>query len=186
VALLPLRLFLGASFAWAGLAKLADPHFFSRNYPSSIQDQLAQNDPNSPIGAILRLAEHQPVLVGLVIALGELAVGLGTLLGFYARGAALGGAALSAVFLMATSWHTRPIYQSVDLAFLLAWTPFVIGGAFDVAALDQRWHLDPVAEPCLNRPVHRNRLRALGALSVIGAAVALAVTIVGRVVAGHA
>jgi thiosulfate dehydrogenase [quinone] large subunit len=186
VALLPLRLFLGFSFAWAGLAKLADPHFFSPNYPSSIQDQLAQNDPNSPIGAVLRLAEHEPVLVGVVIALGELAIGMGTLLGLYARWAALGGAVLSAVFLMATSWHTSPIYQSVDLAFLLAWTPFVIGGAFDVAALDRHRHPDRAGLPTVNRPLRRSRLRLLGVFSLIGAGLALAVAIAGRLVAGRA
>jgi thiosulfate dehydrogenase [quinone] large subunit len=186
VALLPLRLFLGVTFVWAGLAKLADPHFFSPNYPSSIQDQLAQNSPNSPIGAVLRLAEHQPVFIGVVIALAELAVGLGTVLGLYARGAALGGAALSFVFLLATSWHTSPIYQSEDLVFLIAWTPFVIGGAFDVAALDRRRHLDPPAASTATRPVERNRLRALGAFSMIGAGLAVTVTIVGRLVAGHA
>jgi thiosulfate dehydrogenase [quinone] large subunit len=186
VAVLPVRLFLGVSFTWAGLAKLADPHFLSPHYPSSIQDQLAQNDPNSPIGAILRLAEHQPVLVGVAIALGELAVGLGTVLGLYARCAAVGGAALSAVFLLATSWHTSPIYQSVDLAFLFAWTPFVIGGAFDVAALDRRWRTDAPAASTVRRPVPRNRLRALRAFSLIGAGLAVVVAIVGRLIAGHA
>ena len=33
VVLLPLRLFPGISLAWAGLAKLADPHFFSPELP---------------------------------------------------------------------------------------------------------------------------------------------------------
>jgi thiosulfate dehydrogenase (quinone) large subunit len=183
VVLLPLRLFLAISFSWAGLAKLADPHFFSSNYPSSIQDQLAQNDPSSPIGAILRLAEHQPVLVGAIIALAELAVGLGTLLGLYARGAALAGAVLSAVFLLATSWHTSPIYQSPDLVFLLAWTPFVIGGAGDVAALDRHWRADPVGPSTPNRPGRRSRLRALGAFSVIGVGLAAVVAVVGRLLA---
>jgi thiosulfate dehydrogenase [quinone] large subunit len=75
----------------------------------------ADMQPTSPIGAILRLAEHQPVLIGTIIAFAELAAGLGTLLGLYARAAALGGAILSFVFLMATNWHTSPIYQSEDL-----------------------------------------------------------------------
>jgi thiosulfate dehydrogenase [quinone] large subunit len=181
-----LRLFLGVSFAWAGLAKLANPHFFSSNYPSSIQDQLAQNDPNSPIGSVLRLAEHQPVLVGVVIALGELAVGLGTVLGLYARWAALGGAALSAAFLMATSWHTSPIYQSEDLVYLVAWTPFVIGGTFDMAAMDRRCQrLDRKLAPPVNRPVRRHRRRALAAFSLIGMGLAASVAIIGRLVAGH-
>jgi hypothetical protein len=87
---------------------------------------------------------------------------------------------------MATSWHTSPIYQSVDLVFLLAWTPFVIGGAFDIAALDRLWHHDPIAGPPVIRPVRRSRLRALCAVSVIGVGLAAAATIVGRLVAGHA
>src|SRR5580693_3181891 len=40
-ALLPLRAFLGFTFCFAGLQKLANPGFFDASNPTSIQNQLA-------------------------------------------------------------------------------------------------------------------------------------------------
>ncbi len=40
-ALLPLRAFLGFTFCFAGLQKLANPRFFDAADPASIQSQLA-------------------------------------------------------------------------------------------------------------------------------------------------
>ncbi len=39
--LLPLRVFLGFTFSFAGLQKLANPGFFDASNPASIQAQLA-------------------------------------------------------------------------------------------------------------------------------------------------
>ncbi len=90
-ALLPLRAFLGFTFCFAGLQKLANPGFFDASDPASIQAQLAAAVRRSPIHALISPLAHVAVPLGILIALGELAVGVGTLLGFRAKIAAAGG-----------------------------------------------------------------------------------------------
>ncbi|MDQ1395975.1 MAG: thiosulfate dehydrogenase (quinone) large subunit [Acidimicrobiaceae bacterium] len=126
--LLPLRAFLGVTFVFAGLQKLADRNFFRASAPSSIQAQLHAYARNSPIHGILTASSHAGVLVGLVIALAELAVGLGTLLGLWSRAAAAGGLVLALGFLLAVSWHSRPYYLGPDIVFAFAWTPLLAAG----------------------------------------------------------
>src|SRR5690348_3657619 len=82
-ALLPLRVFLGVTFCFAGLQKLANPSFFHASSPISIQAQLAGAARRSPIHGLLSPLGHVAVPVGLLIAFGELAVGLGTLVGLW-------------------------------------------------------------------------------------------------------
>lgn len=51
-ALLPLRAFLGVTFCFAGLEKLANPRFFDAADPASIQAQLAGAARRSPVHAL--------------------------------------------------------------------------------------------------------------------------------------
>jgi thiosulfate dehydrogenase (quinone) large subunit len=129
LALLPLRGFLGLTFVFAGLQKLSDPNFFDSSAAASIQTQLRSSERTSPIGTLLHGSSHFAVLLGVVIALAEVAVGVGALLGLWTRWAAAGGAALSAGFLLAVSWHTRPYYYGADVVFLFAWIPILIAGS---------------------------------------------------------
>ncbi len=125
--LLPLRAFLGITFVYAGLQKLADPNFFRSSTSSSIQAQLRAAGRSSPIGGLLGPVQHVAVLVGVVIALVELAVGIATLLGLWGRLVAAAGLLLSFGFLLAVSWHTRPYYLGPDIVFCFAWTPLLLG-----------------------------------------------------------
>lgn len=126
--LLPLRAFLGGTFVFAGLQKLADPNFFDATSASSIQAQLRTAAARSPIGGLLKVGNHQVVVLGVLIALAELLIGAMTLLGLAGRLAAVGGALLSAGFLLAVSWHSRPYYYGPDIVFLAAWTSLMLGG----------------------------------------------------------
>lgn len=135
--LLPLRLFLGATFCFAGLQKLANPAFFRASDPASIQSQLHAYSTTSPIGPLLSLVSHAAVLVGVLIALGELAAGLGTLLGLWARLAAGGGMALSIILFLSVSFHSRPYYTGADIVFVFAWTPLLLAGAGEAWSLDR-------------------------------------------------
>lgn len=136
--LLPLRAFLGVTFTYAGLQKLADRHFFDAADPGSIQAQMRAISHHSPIGGLVGAASHQAVVVGLLIALGELAVGLGTLLGLWTRVAAAGGMLLSLSFFLTISFHARPYYYGADIVFLFAWTALLVAGAGGVLSLDAR------------------------------------------------
>src|SRR5580700_2829804 len=75
--LLPLRAFLGFTFVFAGLQKVSDRQFFTAGAPGSIQLQLQASVRTSPVHFLVNLALHAPVAFGLVIALAEIAIGLG-------------------------------------------------------------------------------------------------------------
>ena len=141
-ALLPLRAFLGFTFCFAGLQKLANPRFFDASDPASIQAQLAAAARRSPIHALISPLAHVAVPLGILIAFGELAVGVGTLLGFRAKIAAAGGIALSLMLFLTVSFHTSPYYTGADIVFAFAWTPLALAGSGSVLSLDTaiaRW-----------------------------------------------
>ena len=134
--LLPLRAFLAVTFIYAGLQKLANPTYLNPANQSSVVGQMRLLRHVSPIGPLLGLSLHAPTLVGLLIAFGELAVGVGVLLGLWTRLAALGGMALSLTFLLTVSWRTTPYYYGSDVVFLFAWTVLAALGAGNVLSLD--------------------------------------------------
>ena len=136
-ALVPLRAFLGITFIFASLQKLANPGFFTASNPASIQAQLIASEHFSPIGALNKHLVGVAVPVGIAIALGELAIGIGCLLGFWTRIAALGGLALSFMLFLTVSFHAHPYFTGADIVFVFAWTPFVIAGSGGVWSLDQ-------------------------------------------------
>ncbi|MEU8980144.1 DoxX family membrane protein [Streptomyces sp. NPDC048309] len=134
-ALLPLRVFLGVTFIYAGLDKLTSSTFMHDSGSGSIGDLMRSVRDSSAIPALVDLALKNPVGFGYAIALGELAVGIGTLLGLLARLAALGGALISLSLWLTVSWTSSPYYYGNDLAYLMAWLPLVLAGA-SVLSLD--------------------------------------------------
>ncbi|MFD7322295.1 DoxX family protein [Streptomyces sp. NPDC059875] len=128
-ALLPLRLFLGITFIYAGLDKLTDSAFMSDTGSGSIGEMMRGVRDTSAIPALVDLALNSPVGFGYAIAFGELAVGIGTLVGLLARLAALGGALISLSLWLTVSWQTDPYYYGNDLAYLMSWLPLVLAGA---------------------------------------------------------
>ncbi len=134
--MLPLRLFLGGTYVFAGLQKLADPNYLRASAPSSVQSQMRGAEASSPVHALVTTASHHAVLVGLLIAIGELAVGVGMVLGLWTRAAAAGGMGLALSFLLTVSWHSRPYYLGSDIVFLMAFLPFALAGARDGLAVD--------------------------------------------------
>jgi thiosulfate dehydrogenase [quinone] large subunit len=127
-ALLPLRLFLGVTFIFAGLQKLSNPAFFQATSPTSIQSQMAGSARLSPIHSFLHAMLPHAVLIGWIIAYGELAIGLGTLLGLKTRIAAIAGAFLSLNLFLAVSFHSSPYFTGADIVFMFAWMPLIIAG----------------------------------------------------------
>ncbi len=134
-ALLPLRLFLGLTFIYAGLDKLTDPAFFADTGSGSIGEMMRGVRDGSALPALVDLALKNPTGFGYAIAFGELAVGLGTLFGLFARLAALGGALISLSLWLTVSWQVHPYYLGNDLVYLMAWLPLLLAGA-SVLSLD--------------------------------------------------
>jgi thiosulfate dehydrogenase [quinone] large subunit len=135
-ALLPLRAFLGFTFTFAGLQKLANPGFFQASNPASIQSQLAAAARRSPIHSLVAHLVHAAVPLGVVIALGEVAIGVATLVGLWSRAAAVGGLLLSFSLFLTVSYHSSPYYTGSDIVFVFAWMPLILAGAGGVLSVD--------------------------------------------------
>ena len=133
---MPLRAFLGFTFCFAGLQKLANPNFFNANNSSSIQAQLIASIRISPLHELLGHLLRFAVPIGIVIALAELAVGLGTILGLWTWVAAAGGMMLAFTLFLTVSFHSSPYYTGADIVFVFAWIPLVLAGSGGVLSLD--------------------------------------------------
>jgi thiosulfate dehydrogenase (quinone) large subunit len=127
--LLPLRLFLGITFLYAGIQKVTDPQFFNPSATGFIGKQILAFAHGSPIHSILlHVALPHALFFGAVIALGEMAIGIGTLVGFLFRPAAFFGMLLSLLFFLSASWHVYPYFYGADIVFFFAWTPLLLAG----------------------------------------------------------
>lgn len=128
-ALVPLRIFLGITFVYAGLDKLTDSAFMKDAGAGSIGDMMRGVRDSSAVPALVDMALESPVAFGYAIALGELAVGIGALLGLFTRIAALGGALISLSLWLTVSWAADPYYYGNDLPYMFCWVPLVLAGA---------------------------------------------------------
>ncbi len=189
---LVLRAFLGVTFVVAGVQKLANPNFFKASDPTGIEATMKSAQTFSPIGGLLGPAIHVAALLGIVIALGELAVGLGTLAGFMSRTAARAGMLLSLMFFLTVSWSTTPYYYGADIVFLFAWTPFALSGA-GAFSFDSWFHSRKQAALTDAAPQSADAVKRRFAMRKIGLAASLAGFVavfagmssaVGRLVAG--
>lgn len=127
--LLPLRLFLGITFVYAGIQKIMDPQFFQTSASGYIGRQIARFALGSPIhGLLTSLAEPHAKMFGVLIIFGEIAIGLGTLFGFLFRPAAFFGALLSILFYLSASWHVYPYFYGADIVFTFAWLTLMLNG----------------------------------------------------------
>jgi thiosulfate dehydrogenase [quinone] large subunit len=186
IALLPLRLFLGVTFVYAGIQKLTDPGFLHPGAPTYIGSQLHGFASGTPGGFLLRgLAIPHPALAGVGVAIFEIIVGLLVASGLLTRWAAAAGMALNLIFFLTASWHTTPYFLGSDIVFVFAWLPFVLSGAAEQPALDnvlerppealtRRTRLDPSrarsADPVAEARMTRRVL--IGEIAVSGLAIA--------------
>ncbi len=135
-ALLPLRFFLGGTFLFAGLQKLANPNFFNSASPNSIQAQLIASARRSPIHLLIGHLVQFAKPIGIVISLAEIAIGVGALLGLWMRVAAIGGAVLSLSLFLTVSFHASPFYTGADIVFFFAWLPLLLAGSGSRLSID--------------------------------------------------
>ncbi|SDJ13150.1 thiosulfate dehydrogenase [quinone] large subunit [Frankineae bacterium MT45] len=139
--LLPLRAFLAYVFLYGGISKIADPRFLDAHSTLSLHATVLAARTGSPIASVLGPVASHSFAFGLLIALGELAVGVGLLLGLFTRVAALGGMLLVLPLWLTVSWQADPWYTSADVVYLFAFTPLLIagsGGVFEIAKLVER------------------------------------------------
>jgi len=186
--LMPLRLFLGVTFLFAGLQKLANPAFFRSSSPASIHAQLAGAARSSPVHGLLSHLLGIAPAVGLVIALGEVAIGIAVVLGLLTRVAAIAGMALSFGLFLTVSFHASPYFTGSDIVFFFAWTPLVLAGAAGAPALDTWLARSHEADAVGGHGVSRREVLSKGALTgIVAAAVVVGgglTALLGRVVGG--
>lgn len=170
---LPLRLFLGLTFLYAGIQKLSDPGFLHPGSNTYIGTQLQSFALHSPIGFLLSgVAIPLGPLTGIGVIAVELGIGLLTLFGLYTRGAAVAGALVSFTLFLTATWDVQPYFLGSDSIYAVAWVSLALIGDRGVASLQRylagrtgRW---PAAT---GGPVDPERRRLLVWLG--GAAVAL-------------
>jgi thiosulfate dehydrogenase [quinone] large subunit len=122
---------------YAGIDKLLDPAFLDPASPSSINVQLESFTHVSPLAPLIEMvALPAPTAIGVLMALGEIAVGLGALSGILYRLSALGGAFISLTLLLTASWTVRPFYLGNDLPYLAGWITLAAAGTGGVLELD--------------------------------------------------
>src|SRR5256714_14417873 len=126
--LLPMRLFLGITFIYAGLQNLADPQFFNPAARGYIGKQIMAFATGSPLHDILiRIVPHA-AFFGSLIAYAEIAIGLGTLLGLLFRPAAFFGILINLLFFLSATWHVYPYFYGSDIVFIFCWLTLLLAG----------------------------------------------------------
>src|SRR5258708_15117039 len=126
---LPLRIFLGVTFVYAGLQKISDPGFLQPGGSTYIGTQLQAFAAHSPIGFLIQLfALPLPQLAGIGVIAVELTIGLLVLLGLATRWAAAAGAVVSLLFFLTASWSVQPYFLGSDSIYAVAWITLVLVG----------------------------------------------------------
>ena len=132
-ATLPLRLFLGITFIYAGLQKIADPGFLQPGRPTYIGTQLSAFAAHSPIAFLINaFALPAPQLTGVGVIVAELAIGLAVTLGIATRWAAAAGALVNFVLFLTASWTVQPYFLGSDSIYTVAWITLVLVGDLGV------------------------------------------------------
>lgn len=125
----PLRLFLGLTFVYAGLQKITDPGFLQPGSTTYIGTQLQGFATHSPIGFLLDwLALPVPQLAGIGVIVAELVIGALVILGLATRSAAAAGALVSFVFFLTASWTVQPYFLGSDSIYTVAWITLALIG----------------------------------------------------------
>lgn len=154
MALLPLRLFLGITFVYAGIQKLSDPGFLHAGASTYIGTQLEGFASGAPGGFLLRaFAIPFPVEAGIGVALTEILIGLLVTAGLFTRAAAACGMALNLLLFLTASWHTTPYFLGPDLVFAFAWLPLALAGSEGQPSLEDLIERPAVAQRTRLRPV---------------------------------
>jgi thiosulfate dehydrogenase [quinone] large subunit len=119
---------LAITFVYAGIQKLTDPQFFHKSTPGYIGNQLIAIAHGSPLHDLLIKMVQHAVLFGYVVALGEIAIGLGALFGLLFRPAAFFGLLLNVIFFLSASWHVYPYFYGSDIVFAFCWLIMLLHG----------------------------------------------------------
>ncbi|WP_052849093.1 DoxX family protein [Streptomyces avicenniae] len=127
---LPLRVFLGVTFLYAGIDKFSDARPFSGTMNAGAVERLvAVTRENAALPRLSDLLLDRPELFAACVGSAEIAIGAAVLLGMLTRWAAAGGALLTLAFWLTTGWHADPFYFGHDLPYALGFVTLLLTGA---------------------------------------------------------
>jgi thiosulfate dehydrogenase [quinone] large subunit len=173
-AILPLRLFLGVTFLYAGLQKISDPGFLTPGAPTYIGTQLTAFAIHSPIALLINtFALPAPQLTGMAVIVTELAIGAATVLGLWTRWAAAAGALVNFVLFLTASWTIQPYFLGSDSIYAVAWITIALTGDLGVMTVQRQLLAGLGFGPGAVRPARFDPARRRMLLQAGGAAVAL-------------
>lgn len=121
-----LRIFLGATWVYAGWDKASDPGFLTKGSSTYIGTQLAAYAQNSPIGSLLQHTIEHAQIVGIFVMLSEFAIGFATLLWVAPATTALSGLAMSIGLWLSSSFHVTPYFLAADTAYAVLWLAYLL------------------------------------------------------------
>ena len=116
-----LRAFLGGTFLFAGIQKFLDPNFLRPGGADYIGTQLTGFANGTPAAPLMRALARVPLLSGIGVAVVEIAIGLGTLLGIAMLAASLAGLVVNVTLWLSATWHTHPYFLGSDSIYAVAW-----------------------------------------------------------------
>jgi thiosulfate dehydrogenase [quinone] large subunit len=150
--LLPLRLFLGITFIYAGIQKITDPQYFNTSARGYIGKQIAAFANGSPLhGFLVQFVVPHASFFGALIAYGEIAIGLGALIGLLLRPAAFFGLLLSITFFLTATWRVYPYFYGSDIVFIFCWITLILAGPLSSGLPSLDAYLVPRLLPLLPR-----------------------------------
>lgn len=121
-----MRLWLGATWIYAGWDKASDPGFLTAGSPTFIGSQLAAYAQNSPIDfALNKMIEHA-TQVGIVVMLSEFAIGFATLLWIAPTWAAFGGFLTSLSLWLSSTWNIQPYFLASNSVYTVFWFTYFL------------------------------------------------------------
>jgi len=163
------------TFAYAGLQKFLDPGFLHAGSPTYLGTQLQGFATGTPAAPLMRLLAHMPVVVGIGVALTELAVGIAVLAGIGLITASVIGLTINLILWLSATWHVHPYFLGSDSIYAVAWLALIVG-AWKVVVTRPTSHVARAApaEDTGRRAMLRGGLVAGMALALGGVANALA------------
>ena len=121
-----MRIWLGATWIYAGFDKASDPGFLKAGSSTFIGTQLSAFSVNSPVGFIFSKLIENATQVGIFIMLAEFAIGAATLLWIAPTWAAFGGFAMSLTLWLASTWNVKPYFLASNSAYTILWLSYFL------------------------------------------------------------
>ena len=121
-----MRLWLGATWIYAGWDKASDSGFLTSGSPTFIGTQLAAYAQNSPIDFILNKLIDHATQVGILVMVAEFAIGFATLLWIAPTWAAFGGFLTSLFLWLSSTWNIHPYFLASNSVYTVFWFSYFL------------------------------------------------------------